>query len=269
MGNKIKIHYTFYIFLFFVTYFNGFSLFFSYFIALIIHEYSHYLLSRKYNKMTQSINIYPFGMNVNVNGNTKNNKVNFLIFLIGPLSNILLLLTTTSLWWYCPVLYFYTKNFALANFILGFFNLIPIYPLDGGNMILQTIKSLDLKLKILKLMKIICIVIGCLFLVLFIWSCFFSINFSCFSIAFFMFSSLLSYRNVLDEQIKNKFNNKIKEHKAYVINLNTGYEDIKKCFDDNAYVQFYILNNENKIIKILSQEEVKVIFSNHFNKLIS
>ena len=168
MATKIKFHFTFFIFLFFVIYFNSFLLFFAYFISLFIHEYSHYLMSKRYGILSQTLNIYPFGMNINVNINCKNKADKFLIFLIGPLSNILMLLITISLWWCFPISYFYTLDFAIANFALGFFNLIPIYPLDGGNMILSVFNSVESKLKILKIMKIISIVVGGIFLFLFI-----------------------------------------------------------------------------------------------------
>lgn len=269
METRLKIHYSFYIFLFFTIYFNGFYLFFSYFISLFIHEYSHYLLSKKHIQNTKNLIIYPSGMCLHVNNMSSNNIINFLIYLIGPLSNIILLLITMSLWWLFPVLFFYTREFVFANFILGFFNLIPIYPLDGGNMIFQLINSTKVKLKIINVMKIFSIISAIVFLILFIMSCFYTPNFSCFTISFFMFSSLFSYKNIIYDEIKNKFNNKVKEHKAYIINYNTTYEDIKKCFDNNSFVQFYLVNDSNKIVKIFSQEDVEKIFLKHFNNSIT
>lgn len=206
-------------------------------------------------------------MKLNVITKTQNKLTNFFIYLIGPLSNILILLVTTTLWWYFPVTYFYTKDFALANFILGFFNIIPLYPLDGGNMILHSVRSSEIKFKILKIMKVACVIVGIIFLLLFIWSCFYTVNFSCFTISFFMFSSLSSYKEVINDEIKKKFENyNLKEHKVYVINYSTKYDDIKKCFDDRYYIQFYLVNNDNKVVKIFNQDEVKKLFLNHFNK---
>ena len=83
-----------------------------------------------------------------------------------------------------------------------------------------------------------------------------------------MFINVLSYKEVVNEEIKNKLmRNKIKEQKAYVIRLNTDYESIKKCFDDDYYVQFYVLNDNDKVVKILNQDEVKTVFKNHFKQL--
>jgi stage IV sporulation protein FB len=218
--------------------------------------------------MTETININPYGMCLDVNIDNQNKASKILIFLIGPFSNILLLLIIISVWWCFPVVFFYTRDFAFANFILGFFNLIPLCPLDGGNVILSCISTIEGRLRALKIMKKISIILGVIFLILFIWSCFYVVNFSCFCISFFMLSSVLSYKEIVNKEIKNKLSGSdIKQHKVYVIKPSTNYESIKECFDDNSYVQFYLLNDENKIVKIFSQDEIREVFKNHLTKL--
>jgi len=268
MEIKFKIHYSFYIFLFFIIYINGFSLFFSYFLALFIHELSHYLMARKYNILSQNMCIYAFGMALNVNNLSKNNTQNVLICLAGPLSNILTVLIITTVWWYFPLTYFYLKDFVYANIILGFFNLVPLYPLDGGNVILNLFSNVKYKNKVLKIMKKISIIFALIFLLLFIWSCFYVINFSCFGISFFLFSSLFTYKNIINQSLINRVDNcSIKENKIYIIKLNTKYEEIKKCFNENYFVQFYLIDDNNKIVKIYSQNELEKIYLKHLKTL--
>ena len=261
-NSRIKIHYTFYLFLFLVIYFNGAGLFLSYFIALFIHEYSHYLLSKRYNKLSQSIIIYPFGMNVCVNISGQNVFRKFAIFLIGPLVNIILLLCVIVVWWFFPESFYYTESFAFANFCLGIFNLIPIYPLDGGNMILQLFPSRKAKYKLLKIMKFFAVILSIFFMMLFIISCFTSINFSCFCVSIFLMSTLFNYDEIMNNDLREIFyNRKVREYKSYVIRLDTKYEDLEKYFSDIDYVDFYLMDDNNKIIKILSQEEIKNLFN--------
>ena len=146
MGLKIKVHYTFYIFLFFSVYFCDFFMFFYYFISLVIHELSHHFMSRTSSKVSQTITLFPFGLALNVNDNCENKFYNFLIFFIGPFVNILIALICIALWWVFPTLYFYLKNLCLVNLSLGLFNLIPLQPLDGGNIfLLFGSKTFDIK----------------------------------------------------------------------------------------------------------------------------
>ena len=260
-NNRLKIHYTFYIFLFFIIYFNNIKLFLAYFIALFIHEYSHYLLSKTYNKMSQNITIYPFGMNVSVNMCNQNQIKKISIFLIGPLVNILLLLCTIVLWWCYPISFYYTRDFAFANFCLGVFNLIPIYPLDGGNIVLNLFISAKLKQKVLKIMKILAIIVSVFFMLLFILSCFYKINFSCFCISLFLVSTLFNYDEILNQKMEEYFCKKtVREYKSYVIKLDTKYDDIKKYFSDIDYVEFYLMDDQKRIIKIINQDEIKNLF---------
>jgi len=255
MGLKIKVHYTFYIFLFFVIYFCNFFTFFNYFIALFIHELSHHLLSRSKGKLSETITIYPFGFMLGVKNNTESDLKKFLIYFIGPFVNILIGLICIAIWWYFPVSFYYLKDFVFVNFMLGFFNLIPIQPLDGGNIFLLFFKNRKVKEKVSKGMKKVAIILSAVFLILFVISIFYSINFSCFCISFFLFSAGLSNPITYDD-ITKFLPTDVKECRVYAVSSKTKIDDLKKLFDPTKFVQFYILNDKNKIIKILSQEDV-------------
>lgn len=261
MGAKLKFDVTFYIFLFLIVYFNGFSLLFSYFLALTIHEYSHYLMAKNMVLVTESIRIYATGMDVRVIGKTNNKKLNILLFLIGPIVNIILFLITIAFCWFYPISYYYLRDFAYANVLLCVFNLLPIYPLDGGNALLEIFDHTKWKYVVIKVMKFFSVFLGILFGVLFCVSCFHSVNFTLSCISFFLLSNITSYKKILKEDIEEKLKTKIKETKIYVINLKMKYDDIVKCFSDQFFVQFYIQNDEGKIIKILSQDEIKKIYN--------
>lgn len=256
MGLKIKTHYSFYLFLFFIVYFGGFFNIFYYFISLIIHELNHYFMSRNYGVMSESMYIYPFGVSLNVNKLNKSDKEKFLIYFAGPFSNILLSLICVAVWWCFPTMYFYLKDFVFVNIVLGVFNLIPIVPLDGGNIFLLFFKTKNTRVKVIKLMRIFSIIFSIFFLILFIVSCFFETNFSCFCISFFLFSaslnSSISYDNIMDH-IEEK---KVKECKIYVVNIHTKLCELYKYFDSSKYVQFYLVNDDHKIVKIVSQEDI-------------
>lgn len=113
-------------------------------IFALIHELGHIFAGICLGFKPKSLHIMPFGISVNFNNNlqdynTKIGKGNLLnlkklfIAIAGPLTNILIVIL-------CCIS---KENFAsvdntyiiYANLILGIFNLLPIYPLDGGRII--------------------------------------------------------------------------------------------------------------------------------------
>lgn len=255
MGLKIKVHYTFYIFLFFSVYFCDFFMFYYYFISLVIHELSHHFMSRTTSKLSQTITLFPFGLALNVNENCENKFYNFLIFFIGPFVNILIALICIALWWVFPTLYFYLKNLCLVNLSLGLFNLIPLQPLDGGNIFLLFFKG-QKKYKIIKIMKRISLFLACVFLIIFLYSIFTCVNFSFFCISFFLMCAGISSPMDYNKFCESMSLKDIKECKIYVVKVGTNFNDLKKYFDRKKYVQFYFVNDKNKIVKIISQDDV-------------
>ena len=256
MGLKIKVHYSFYIFLFFVVYFCNFLMFFNYFLALFLHELSHYFISKTSNKMSETMYIYPYGLCLSVKNTSKNLSKNFLIFFIGPFVNILLALICVSVWWLFPLTFYYLKNFVFVNLMLGLFNLIPLVPLDGGNILLLFIKDKYSKRKVIKIMKIISLGFAILFLMLFVYSIFTAVNFTFFCIAFFFISVCIS--KPLDYNEVSKIAcEKVRDVVIYSVDVKTNIVDLKKYFDKTKFVQFYFLNDKKKIVKILSQDDLE------------
>lgn len=255
MGLKIKVHFTFYIFLFFVVYFGGFLSLFLYFVSLSVHELTHHFVSKSGGVVSQTIYLTPYGLSINVNCDNKNNFEKFLIFFSGPFINIFISLLCVAVWWLFPITYYYLKSFAFINISLGLFNLIPIVPLDGGNIFLLFFNNKSSKRKVIKVMKICSVVFAFIFLSFFIVSLFYEVNFSCFCISFFLFSSALSSQISFNE-LKSFLPNKIKECKIYVVGAKVKVSEMQKYFDKSKFVQFYIINDENKIVKIMSQDDV-------------
>lgn len=114
---------------------------------IIIHELGHFLTASLLKWKVDKICLYPYGgisrFNELINVKLKEE---FFVLVMGPLMQIFFFLIFKK---YLPVNY--RETFSLYNsFILGF-NLLPIYPLDGGkiiNIILSYIFSYKLSFKI-------------------------------------------------------------------------------------------------------------------------
>lgn len=115
----------------------------SIFIAILIHELSHVRTAKKLGYKTDYVFIDIFHGGALIDGRyAENNKDNLLIALAGPLSNLFLALGSFLIATLfvsldqdvnisSPVTIFLAE-FTGINLLLFLFNLIPIYPLDGG-----------------------------------------------------------------------------------------------------------------------------------------
>lgn len=111
------------------------------------------------------------------------------ISLAGPAVNLILISFVYAMWWIAPVTHDYTVDFLNANLGILFFNLLPIYPLDGGRALLALSKN---TVKTQKILRHIGVIFAGILLILFIASAFFSINFSLIMLAIMLYISSTS-----------------------------------------------------------------------------
>ena len=106
-------------------------------IALSAHEISHLFTAILLNIRFTKVRITLFGLNLNAHLETVSQAKKIILFFAGPACNFLL--------------YFGFRNteylrFANMNLFLAYINLVPIVPLDGGN-ICKTLLELFLDAK--------------------------------------------------------------------------------------------------------------------------
>lgn len=106
--------------------------------SLVFHEFAHSLVSRRYGIPISSITLFIFGGVAQLDKEPSSPKAEFLAAIAGPLSSFAL-----SAGLYLAFEVGYQIQFplpvlgvlgclAVANSLLGGFNLIPAFPLDGG-----------------------------------------------------------------------------------------------------------------------------------------
>jgi len=124
-----------------------------FFVSILLHELSHSLVAKAYGLPVRRITLFLFGGVSNIEREPPTPKIEFLMAVVGPITSILLGMiflamaafsvarsgapfsdpqtainqfgpVTTLLAWLGPI-----------NIILGLFNLIPGFPLDGGRIL--------------------------------------------------------------------------------------------------------------------------------------
>ena len=105
---------------------------------VVIHELGHYLAAIFYNWRIHSIVLWVFGgvMKTEELGN-KSIKEDIIVTVAGPLQHIVILFLISSFSFLLPDT---VVQMALQfNLIIFLFNLLPIYPLDGGKLVFYTL----------------------------------------------------------------------------------------------------------------------------------
>jgi Zn-dependent protease/CBS domain-containing protein len=108
------------------------------FVSVLIHEFGHSVVAKHYGLDVPRITLFVFGGVSEIAAEPPSAKAEFWIAVVGPLVSFLL----AAFFWeieplvsaYQPVLAI-VKYLAYLNFILGLFNLVPGFPLDGGRVL--------------------------------------------------------------------------------------------------------------------------------------
>jgi Zn-dependent protease/CBS domain-containing protein len=119
------------------------------FISIIVHEISHSLVARRLGIPMKGITLFIFGGVAEMSDEPPSSKSEFLMAAVGPLSSFCIALVFYGIYrfgekgeWPDPV-NGVVGYLAMVNGLLGAFNLVPAFPLDGG----RILRSILWKLK--------------------------------------------------------------------------------------------------------------------------
>ena len=121
-----------------------------------VHELGHLVAGVILGLRVKSINIMPFGISINFEDySNKYVAKKIIIAIAGPLVNL-------SLVW-LGVFNDWNEDVIYSNILIGMFNLIPLYPLDGGRILKYIIQltssSKDAEIITYKLSNILIIIL--------------------------------------------------------------------------------------------------------------
>lgn len=121
-----------------------------FFVCVVLHELGHSLTAKRYGVVVPRILLLPIGGMAEMNHIPRQPSAEFLITIAGPAVNFgLVALLLPFSWRYALGLEGVPEfsgaelmtQLLLANLIMGTFNLLPVYPMDGGR-ILRSILAL-------------------------------------------------------------------------------------------------------------------------------
>ena len=101
------------------------------FISIIVHEFSHIIVAKSKGSRFNSIQFHIYGSKVDLlDVDELTYKDKLIIYIAGPLSNLLIIAFFTIINIYIPIRFI--DEIISLNLGLAMFNLLPAYPLDGA-----------------------------------------------------------------------------------------------------------------------------------------
>jgi Zn-dependent protease/predicted transcriptional regulator len=110
------------------------------FVSIVVHEFSHSIVARRYGVPMKGITLFIFGGVAEMEEEPADPKTEFLMAIAGPLASVVIggvfyvisVAARTS--WLIEVLAV-VGYLASINWLLAVFNMIPAFPLDGGRVL--------------------------------------------------------------------------------------------------------------------------------------
>ena len=235
---------------------NNLLFFANYLIVILLHEFSHYIVAENNGYKLNQISLMPYGARLDLNQNISSSSDELKIIIIGPLVNLICIILCILFWWIFPISYGITHLFYEANLYMLIFNLLPIYPLDGGRIIkLLLQKKFDNK-KIKTLFKIINLIFCFMFFILFILSLKNTINFNLLIVSIFILYTVFDednnfcYQKINYLYLKIPATNKLLKERYYIVNSKVSLFYLIKNLNTNYYTNYKIIFNDKSVYTI-------------------
>lgn len=111
------------------------------FVSILIHEFSHSLVARKYGLEIKGITLFIFGGVAEMQDEPHTPKIEFLMAIAGPIASLILAVVFGALYLAANVIGMIVPiigilwYLSVINMMLAIFNMLPAFPTDGGRIL--------------------------------------------------------------------------------------------------------------------------------------
>lgn len=243
----------------FMIFFGYWLEFLSYFLVIVIHEFAHAEMSKRMGYRLSEMNLMPYGANLKGSFEGVKCSHEVIIAIIGPLVNFILAVVCIALWWIIPSSYNFTSIFVSSNLNTAWFNLLPIFPLDGGRAVLALISLKMPRQKAYKIIRVLGIIGAIVFSVMFVITLYDSANFSfIFNAVFFVSSTIVPDKNSTYQRLytmgyrSEKLKKGLQVKEVMVINTLSIIE-LLRMLNANYFYKFIVVDNTFKEIAVVDE----------------
>lgn len=232
--------------------------------AVLLHECAHAKTAKKLGYELNVIKLMPYGAALSGNDDLLRPKHEVSIALAGPLFNLVLAVVFAALWWLVPASYVFTEAFCMCNMYIGVFNMLPVYPLDGGRVALAALSvKLDRK-RAYKITRIVSFVTGVAAVGAFVLSAFYAPNICLLSVGIFMIVSAFlpdrraQYNALFSFGTRRDRMKKPLEVRSLAVSESVELSELVRALDPDKYSEFTVISDD-RLKKICTLGETELI----------
>lgn len=174
---KFRFHWSFFVLGLLMLIYGKITTFFWCLLCAILHEMGHSLVGKRYGYKLNVITLMPYGAMLSGANKPFSKSEEIKIAIAGPLVNVILMIVSLLICWIFPVAKSVLNEFVYCNLYTFCFNVLPVYPLDGGRVLLAILSQKKPYLVARKITTIFGIVITAIFFLLFFVSFFYNLNY--------------------------------------------------------------------------------------------
>ncbi len=243
--------------------------FLAYTVAVVIHEMGHSAMAERFGYALNEIKLMPYGAVIqgSLEGIKPSEEIK--IAAMGPITNLIVAIIFTAVWWLIPSSYFFTQAFVYANIINALFNFMPVFPLDGGRIMFCLLSQKMPQSKAYKIIKITGLILGCALIALFIISAFFEVNISFCVLGVFVFLCALAgekkerYIRIYNRAFRTQNLKKGLQIRQIAVSADTPIGQIFRMFSPSYFYYVRVFDNKLNNIITLTETQIEELFSNN------
>ena len=175
-GKLKALHPSFFLLIFWFGINGDFQGLLMFIVVVLFHEFGHYFVAKRLGYKLDSFFLAPYGVSLNYKEANFDSSDELKIAFAGPLVNFVFATIGIAFFWIFPVTYSFTLTFVEQSLILGLFNLLPCYPLDGGRMLAGLLGTKMPRAKAMKIVVGLNFVFSGILFLLFVITCFINFN---------------------------------------------------------------------------------------------
>lgn len=235
------------------------------FFSIMLHEMGHVAVAHIYGCGTNDLRVTPFGFSVSINDKGCSRKALILIYLAGPIVNLLIFGAANIAALVLPHMEDLWKTISITNIFFALFNLVPAFPLDGGRILLEALAEKVGLLGAGRLIYRLTLLISVTILLAGAYQFYISaFNISLIVIALYiiillrtgrMESAIMNIRQIIFRRTR-LFKKGIYPARDLVVVKSTLLSETLKNMDFDRFHMVYVLDDRLRLLRVLTESEI-------------